>query len=212
MHYHAEIWLKTNKDVETQIENILRPYDEENKVIQETEEWTDSNGRYHEETYWTNPNGFYDWYQIGGRYTGSHDNYDPYKDRRNWRTCRLCEGTGYRNDTMGKEMREKDPSYTCNACGHYDHKKKQWTHGDTPQGMEVVWPTQFAEHKGDIIPVDQVTEDLTCYTLIISKDILHIKEWTGENFVKTGFDGKVKQELDQLGITDGYLVTVDYHS
>ena len=211
MHYHEEIWLKTNENVEIQIDNILLPYDEQNEVMQETEEWTDDNGRKHKETYWRNPNGFYDWYQIGGRFTGSHDNYDPYKDRRNWQTCRLCEGTGYRNDEMGKETREKDPSYTCNACGHYDHDKKQWTHGDTPQGMEIVWPTHFAEHKGDIIPVNQATDDLTCYTLIIGKDIFHIKEWDGNTFATTGFDGKVKQKLGQLRITDGYLVTVDYH-
>jgi DnaJ-class molecular chaperone len=30
--------------------------------------------------------------------------------------CKICEGTGIRNDELGKQERAKDPSYTCNGC------------------------------------------------------------------------------------------------
>jgi len=30
--------------------------------------------------------------------------------------CQICEGTGIRNDELGKQQRAKDPSYTCNGC------------------------------------------------------------------------------------------------
>ena len=211
MHFHAEVWLETNTDVETQIDNIMAPYNEQNEVMKRTEEWTDENGRKRKETYWTNPSGFFDWYQIGGRWTGEHDGYDPDKDRRNWKTCYICNGTGYRNDEIGQKAREKDPTYTCNGCGEYDPQKKAWTHGDTPKGMKIEWPTHFARHEEDIIPVKDITDKLTCYTLVVGKDVFHMEEWTGDKFEATGFDGIVKNKLDELKITDGYLVTVDYH-
>lgn len=209
MHSHAEVWLETIEDLDDQISGIMEPYSENNKVMLRSEEWTDDNNRVHKETYWTNPKGWWDWFVIGGRWTGVKDNYDPRKDRRNWEKCPLCEGTGYRSDELGKEAREKNPTYTCNACGEYDNEKKVWTHGGLPEGMRVAW--HYKRHDGDIMPVKDISDDLSCYTLIIGKDVFHMEEWDGNTFVKTDFDGKVKQKLDQMGITDGYLVTVDYH-
>ena len=45
MHYHAEIWLKTKEDFEDQIIGIMEPYNEENQVMLQTDEWTDDNGK-----------------------------------------------------------------------------------------------------------------------------------------------------------------------
>ena len=42
--------------------------------------------------------------------------HDPKKDPKNYKDCWLCNGTGKRNDALGKEARKKDPKYTCNGC------------------------------------------------------------------------------------------------
>jgi len=89
--------------------------------------------------------GFWDWYQIGGRWTGLFDNYDPTKEPENNEVCWLCHGTGLRNDDIGKAQREADPNYTCNSCGG--------------KGIAVKWPTQFKNYPGDIIPISQLTEE-----------------------------------------------------
>lgn len=79
----------------------------------------------------------WDWYQIGGRWTGVLDNYNPDKDPKNIEICWLCQGTGKRNDAIGEQAREKNPNFTCNGC---DGK-----------GERVKWPTQFAEHDNNIL-------------------------------------------------------------
>src|SRR5438105_14919384 len=72
---------------------------------------------------------FWDFYQIGGRWTGLFDGYDPEKDPKNIVKCDLCHGTGKRDDKIGRKARERDPSYACNACGG--------------KGERVTWPTQW---------------------------------------------------------------------
>ena len=103
MHFHAEIHLETNTDFEKQIEQIMAPYSEE-----------------------ISEDGWWDWWQIGGRWTNAHDSsYDPEADPRNQEICFLCNGTGFRNDKIGIEARKNDSTYTCNGCGRYDNEKKK---------------------------------------------------------------------------------------
>jgi len=59
--------------------------------------------------------GKYDWYQLGGRFTGYFTDYNPNTDPKNVETCGLCEGTGMRNDEMGQKTREQNPDYKCNG-------------------------------------------------------------------------------------------------
>ena len=62
-HYHAEVWVPWGLESAASkfVESVLAPYKE----------------NYDGEGWW-------DWYQIGGRYTGRHDpNYAPEKDKRN---------------------------------------------------------------------------------------------------------------------------------
>jgi len=161
--------------------------------------------------YWHNPNGFWDWWQIGGRWTGTHTDYDPTKDERNIEMCWICHGTGYRNDELGQRERRKNPTYTCNGCGEYDSENQQWKHGPYGKGRSLKWPTSWAEYKGDILPIAEVKDDLSCYTLIVNGFTLKKEEWNGKTFVKQDFDGNVKEWLHKMNIVDGYLVTVDYH-
>ena len=62
-HYHAEVWVPWDLESAASkfVESVLAPYKE------------NSDGE-----------GWWDWYQIGGRYTGIHDpSYDPEKDKCN---------------------------------------------------------------------------------------------------------------------------------
>src|SRR5688500_14258938 len=45
---------------------------------------------------WFRDGSRWDWYQIGGRFTGLLDGYDPDKDPANIQQCELCAGTGVR--------------------------------------------------------------------------------------------------------------------
>ena len=131
--------------------------------------------------------GFWDWYQIGGRWMGAHvSGYDPYEDPQHMATCRWCGGTGRRTD-----VEPADPEMGCNVC-----------HGD---GVELLWATQWDPYPKDVIPVSEIPDDLTCVTLILPDGALQ------EDGLKE-FEGNVKKTLEAKGITEGFLVTVDYHS
>jgi hypothetical protein len=79
----------------------------------------------------------WDWYEIGGRWTGTLDNYDPEKDPDNIIKCEYCGGTGDRSGLGPPEWKEKCGG--CNAC--------------QGKGKRVVWPTQYKDHNGDITPL-----------------------------------------------------------
>lgn len=189
MHYHCEVWTKEKpENVELFLENIMKPYEE-------NEDGT----------------GFWDWYQIGGRWTGVKTNYSPEEDPENYEKCHLCTN-GYRNDTVGKDARIRDNTYTCNGCGYYDTENKRWQQSKFKPGWRLKWPTDWKLFDGDICPVEKIENDLFCHTLIVNEKVFHTYEWNGEEFEKTDFDGNVKEQLKKLNITDGYLITVDYHS
>ena len=196
MHYHCEIWIPAplNISIDKLVEAVMAPHKE--TYNEDTEEST----------------GFWDWYQIGGRWTGEHTpDYEPEDDPRNIEDCELCGGTGFRRDAIGDDARKQRPSYTCNSCGVFDQDTETWGHGPHGAGKRSKWPTQWAAHKGDVIGVADVSADLTCHTLIVADKAFHQKEWDGEHFVETNFGGKVAARLAELGITDGFIVTVDYH-
>lgn len=195
MHYHAEVWLPSNDvDIDEALTTALAPHEE----------------KYNEDADTTL--GFWDWYQIGGRWTGQHvPNYSPERDGRNIEQCEQCLGTGFRNDGIGHAARTKDPSYTCNTCGEYDEETKTWRHGPNGPGKRMKWPTSWARFDGDVISLMNAPADLTCATLIVGDQVFHQEEWTGAEWRKTDFDGSVIKRLKKLGVTDGVLVTVDYH-
>ncbi len=202
MHYHAEIVLTTQEERDEYVKavgEIMEPFNEEGSI-----------------------QGFWDWYQIGGRWTGAHDPaYSPDNDARNSQRCDLCNGTGFRNDSVGKAGRAADKSYTCNGCGEYDRENGKWKHGPLGPGVRVKWPTQWALFDGDVMSIAEAREkcpDLSSATLIVPPDKVcpthyayQQESWNGKAFVKTEFGGNVFEMLDKLGIKEGWLVTVDYH-
>lgn len=78
----------------------------------------------------TNPNKKWDWWQVGGRWTGMlNPVYDPESDPNNSEICFLCKGTGKRPDMKIENG--------CNGC--------------EGTGIRTKWPTQWAKFSGDQI-------------------------------------------------------------
>lgn len=90
-------------------------------------------------------NDLFDWYQIGGRWTGAFDGYEADKDPCNIEKCPQCSGSGMRDDDIGRQSRMTDPSYTCNGC--------------SGKGERPVWPTARRARDGDVVPLDSLTQD-----------------------------------------------------
>jgi len=87
----------------------------------------------------TNPNATWDWWQLGGRYSGRlAAGYDPEKDPANMETCWLCDGTGKRDDEIGRQCRAGNPEYTCNGCQGKGHSVK-WPSKWTDVGNVARW-------------------------------------------------------------------------
>jgi hypothetical protein len=189
MHYHCEVWLPKvpkfesglvdRKKLQGILEGILAPYSEEGANTRAA---------------------FWDWWQIGGRYTGQHDHYHGWEDPINQEPCDLCRGTGIRPDMSKEEM---EWVRGCNGC----------------DGKGIRTSYDYVDHEQDVMPLKDISEDLTCYTLIITgeKDrVYHSRKW--DNKAKTFRDNKVfsgdniKTFLKSKKITTGYLVIVDYHS
>lgn len=139
--------------------------------------------------------GFWDWYQIGGRWTGTFDEYDPEKDERNIKTCWLCKGTGKRSDM--------EVENGCNVC--------------VGTGKAVEWSTNWAKHPGDIMPIESLTEEV--YKLFHRVVMPHARVFGGEEYLPWKESGGmfIEREMPPLGWLKkdyaGYLVViVDNHS
>lgn len=154
--------------------------------------------------------GEWDWWQLGGRWTGIWSDYDPRTDPANHEQCWLCHGTGLRNDHAGQQQRAKDPSYTCNRCG-YDQ-------GPRP-GIALKWATQWVKRpEADLIPVPQLL-DLVAqddgqlpYALVAAPDTWIARStWIGSDFVDTPNWPAVAQHK-LAGWRDCWIAAVDIHS
>jgi hypothetical protein len=81
---------------------------------------------------YTNPNKKWDWWQVGGRWSGKLvPKYDPEKDPANSELCAICNGTGKRTDMAVENG--------CNGCNG--------------NGWRVKWPTSWARVDGDRVQV-----------------------------------------------------------
>lgn len=142
----------------------------------------------------------WDWFQIGGRWTGHFDGYDPHTDPDNIEVCEYCKGTGKRNDATGKQARAKNPNYTCNVCNG--------------EGKHVKWPTQFAPHGGDSVQVKDLPNDYQIRpTYAVVKSGVWDDGGLGLSFGKDIPEKKVwfDQQIKALSPED-YLTIVDCHN
>ena len=91
--------------------------------------------------------GFWDWYQIGGRWTGTLSGYDPETDPANREPCEDCEATG----TTTHAMAARYPAYA-------EHVGKPCIQCQGT-GQRTKWPTEWTDHAGDVCPLVQVTPE-----------------------------------------------------
>lgn len=146
---------------------------------------------YYEEA---NPEGWWDWWQIGGRFTGTLTDYDPSADPANIEVCDLCGGTGTRGDMVVENG--------CNGC--------------LGTGRRVNWPTDWKRYSGDVLSAAEaaVVPDLNCYTLVYPEGFEHrlgggwgpVDEADNAKWVAS-----LRAAFARLG-TDARVAVVDYHS
>lgn len=101
--------------IEKAVAHQMQPFDESGTMFADGSRW--------------------DWWQIGGRWTGFLSGYDPAKDEANWSTCSRCNGTGKRPD--------KEVANGCNGCA------------GTGRSLNF----SFVDHEGDIIRKGDVKWD-----------------------------------------------------
>lgn len=179
MHFRTEILFPAKPDnLEAEVAAAMDPF---------REEWNPEIGRY---------DGWWDWWQIGGRWTGAHSaEYDPRKDPENMEMCSVCGGTGKRLDMYIESG--------CNGC--------------SGEGERIKWPTDWKHHESDVIRLADLADDQkSCNLVIVNGDSIKVVEsetWDGKNWVGGEYkDRTIKQQLEHMGVTDGWLVTVDCHS
>jgi hypothetical protein len=187
MHFSVVIYLKEKEEYENQVNDILESFKEH-----------------------------YDWFQIGGRWSGNLGNSNPEDNPDNWETCSICNGTGMRNDELGKETRKENPAYTCNGCSTIDSNGNMVYQDPKHPGQRMKWPTQWEPAEDDIIPVSNLNPKADWYAMVVEYDWIEKEFWNPntekyEPIMKHA--GKtIKEILDMYKITDGFLVQIDCHN
>ena len=103
---------------------LLAPYDEDGEWFADGSRW--------------------DYWDVGGRWTGALDGYRPEDDPSNIVECSMCHGTGVRPgglEEFGQEWFDK-----CNGCNYCNG-----------EGKCLAW--HFQPHDGDILPVRGICTD-----------------------------------------------------
>lgn len=94
-----------------------------------------------------NEDGWWDWWMIGGRFTGRYSEYDPRQDPANHEVCRLCAGSGERSDG-------RSGPGNCNGCCAGS--------GDlTGTGSALLWPSQWKPCPDDVVPIKVLVNNPT---------------------------------------------------
>jgi hypothetical protein len=97
----------------------------------------------------TNPK--WDWWVIGGGFSGMLDGYDPRTNPKNYKPCAYCEATGITTEAVA----EKHPAYkphvgkTCIQC--------------LGSGKRLVSPSELEPHEGDHRAAILVTRESLSY-------------------------------------------------
>jgi hypothetical protein len=185
MHFFAAVLIPNGADAQPAAEQAMAPYCE-----------------------YDGDNGWWDWWQIGGRWTGVWSEYDPSKDPENFEDCFLCKGTpGMRMDWRALEWRAKNPEYTCNGCASYGYEP----------GRSLKHPSHWVKHEFDVIPARSALRLIQAgaqkpYRFVAGEQVGCTENWTGKEFVK--IDSYEKDLIDALRehANTHHVVVVDYHT
>lgn len=173
MHMVAIVVIPKDSDVREEVAKALAPYEKD---------WSDDEKV-----------GWWDWWQIGGRYTGWWSDYEPEMDWDNVESCTLCLGTGVRS--------EMDSSW-CGGCN-----------GCRGLGWRLRWPSEWVAHEHDVLPVRAglSAEVRMPYTVVTPLGAWHKETWTGGDFVQAPEWHRVVREA-LTPYADDLAVVVDYHA
>lgn len=216
MHYHTEIIMPPTDDIEATIAQIMAPFDEN----REDEDDVSSHK-------------FWDWYVIGGRWSGH----------------KLMAILGQeRIDEFHKTLSDKRITVSSLTMG-----KQTLNPPEQAELVDRLWNEAFPEspmkrcplfdnyndNYGDVLPVSEMPRSLAVSTVIIAGPswdekkiaadlLLHESIWNGVNHQKTAWDGTLGAALtDHAAKLENYkeeyrakhmvqpdwlVVTVDYHS
>lgn len=185
------------------------------QLVEKMADWHGSKGYldesqrvYYMTTY--NEQSKWDWWSIGGRWTGWLSGYDPTTDHDNWEMCSMCGGTGKRTDALGREERAKNPEYGCNGCGEWDEEKKVIATG-TGKSLRFT----LKQYDGDVMPVRAIPADKTPFAIVTPDGVWHEKGnmgwWACVSDEKAAEDWK--EEVTSLFAQhqDTICVAVDCH-
>lgn len=231
MHYMALVALPPDTEpgaLDDALASMLAPYGESYEhdcPRDESNDW-DAPCEACDRTWW-------DWWQVGGRWTGWLSGYEPGADPANWERCELCNGTGKRRDWLGAQAAHENPDYGCNGCSI--SLANPYEHNPAGPGRRVAW--SFRPHPGDILTVDQwraLTCDKRPFRIVTGEGVHSRTEvwnhpqfeanggWPHKGGNRTAYDA-MTAELDDaweiecnrvMGALDPrtILVIVDYHS
>lgn len=195
MHYVALVAVPETGDLDEQLDKALAPF---------KERWCESEDCEGDCAICTS--GFWDWWVVGGRWTGWLDDYDPDADARNIERCITCGGTGRRTDACRIEA--ENPGWTARTGG---------CNGCEGKGVRPVWPSSRVRHPGDVVTPAQWLacdkEHKTPYSFVAGESALHRQTWNGSDFIETpDWEAVVLAGITQLDRMGGFrLAVVDYH-
>lgn len=192
MHFHCEIVMPPVDDIEAAVASIMAPFSE---CPEDGDDDSDTR------------NSFWDWYVIGGRWAGAKlmARYDKAKMDEFYAWLK-AEGVTVSGVTCGKQTlrpasqipkvdakwAEMFPSDIAIPCPIFDHSSPKFA-----DGLNGTLP-------GDVLPLAQVPEKLTCcrvifaapsyndgaYTGPLKAEFMCSQEiWNGVNWLKTEWDG-----------------------
>lgn len=174
MSHFAVAVLTRAENREAAIEEAIRllaPFDENGEWFAEGSRW--------------------DWYCVGGRFTGSWaEGFDPDKDPGNYEPCAYCAGTGTRRDMVTPHLNAhpiypvKPDAKGCNACGG--------------TGMSRKFNRHYTEVDSDVMPTACVPRTTETFALITPDGAWHERArmgWFGcERKDEFGDDGHTRED------------------
>jgi hypothetical protein len=222
MHYHCEIIIPPTDKVEDAVAEIMAPFDENIEP--------DENG-------YRSSNLFWDWYVIGGRFSGAHLQAGLDPDQL---------------DAFFRELRQREVTVSSVQAG-----KQSLSPPSQEPEVDQLWRDFFPDHELKQCPFfshfnnqycdscidadlySDISDQLTAAHLIvggrdhdgnkwIARDMLVAEVWNGCTWQETAWNGNVKEGVDILHkklewcipewrkentVRDNWIVvTVDYHA
>lgn len=191
MHFSACVVVPvgtTYAEAETLVKPLMAPYDE--NLCTHYEE---SDGE-------CSCDGQWDWWVIGGRYTGMLSEYDPTQDPLNFERCMICGGSGLRDRTSSPFAGE----YTDDQWAEW----VKWSGGcNGCQGKGRALSFRLRPFEGDIAPATYAINARVPYTVVCEHG------WTGRFEYPQDEEAHYAAVKEHLELhRDEWVVVVDYHS